>query len=406
MSETTRTFGKRGTVKHAPSAAGKPKEVVRGAAAPVFGHPMVQESTIAWQPVLIYGMLGLLVVIYIFERMFAFETDKSGAPSLFSIEAMGGASYNFIVGQGQWWRICLAPLLHSTLSHLIGNCVSLLLVGVVLEKTVGRAWTAALFVIGAIGGMTGSMLGNAHGVMTLGASGAIAGMVSALFVLSFLRRAKPEEQVAMRNTAVRIGALAVMPLVFGSIRSSAPVDNFAHLGGALAGAAGASFICLTWWAQRAKAGFTGLATLLAVAGLGTSIAASSEAMRRFPIYVERASHFIPIAEAPTNFDVGDAKSNDFLARYPADPRSHIMRGLYLARVKDLRAAELEFRKAWNLAIFIPDRSDARDLARSLLAVTMAEQGRKDAAKSLVAEMCKATSESDNRRVLDRAKLCD
>jgi rhomboid protease GluP len=409
MSDAIRTFGKRGTARETASVAGKPKEVARGAAAPVFGHPMIQESTGAWQPLFTYAMVGLLVLIYLLERKFAFEIGKSGAPNLLSIEAMGGASYNGVVGQGQWWRIFLAPLLHSTVSHLIGNCMSLLLVGMALEKTLGRRWTAALFVIGALGGVAGSLLGNRPNVMTVGASGAILGLVGALFVLSFLRRANPEEQQAMRRASILFGASAIIALVFGSVGSSGPVDNFAHLGGALAGAAGALFICLTWPAQRAQARFGGFAMLLALAGLGASIAASSAAIRQFPVYAERASHFIPPAEAPANLDVGAAKAADFLARYPADPRSHIMHGLALAGAKDLHAAQLEFSNALGLTIFVPDRRDVRDLAKSLLAAAMAAQGNRDAAKSLVAEMCKTpfeTSEYDSRRILNRAKLCD
>jgi hypothetical protein len=63
---------------------------------------MIRESTAAWQPILTYAMVALLVLIYLLERKFAFEIGKSGAPSLLSIEAMDN-------GGGYFSRRCSIP---------------------------------------------------------------------------------------------------------------------------------------------------------------------------------------------------------------------------------------------------------------------------------------------------------
>src|SRR6202035_3620020 len=87
------------------------------------------------------------------------------------------------------------------------------------------------------------LYGNMPGLPSVGASGAITGLVGALFVMSFNPYAETEQQHAMRKTALRFGVPALLPLAFGA---SGHVDYFAHAGGAIAGGALGMVICAVW----------------------------------------------------------------------------------------------------------------------------------------------------------------
>jgi hypothetical protein len=105
---------------------------------------------------------------------------------------------------------------------------------------IGRAWLLLIFVVSALGGVAGSLLGNPHGMPSVGASGAITGLIGALFVVSFHHRADPAEQRTTLVTSLRFGLPALLPLAFGA---SSHVDYFAHAGGAITGGAIGLAVC-------------------------------------------------------------------------------------------------------------------------------------------------------------------
>src|SRR5262249_59599907 len=106
-------------------------------------------------------------------------------------------------------------------------------VGRRLEPMIGRGWFLLIFVVSAIGGVAGSLYGNPSFISSVGASGAITGLLGALFVMSFNPYADVDQQRKMRKTALRFGVPALLPLAWGA---SGGVDYFGHAGGALAGA--------------------------------------------------------------------------------------------------------------------------------------------------------------------------
>src|SRR5262249_10754700 len=219
------------------------------------------------------------------------------------------------------WRVALAPLLPASAWHLGGNCFALFFVGVGLERMVGRGWFALIFMVSALGGVAGSIYGNPPDIVTVGASGAITGLIGALFVVSFHHRADPIEQRMMRRTSLRFGIPALLPLV---VAAAGNVDYFAHAGGAAAGAVLGLVLCAIWAADGARPDLGRLAGMAALIGLAASIGCAGIASTRYKAYAAEAAQYIPAAEIPTTFKAGAKRAADLVGRYPKDPRAHLI----------------------------------------------------------------------------------
>src|SRR5258706_13608934 len=89
-----------------------------------------------------------------------------------------GAShpYPFFV-QHQWWRLVTAMFLHGGLIHIGFNMMSLMQLGPALEVLYGSARYLFLYVVtGALGFMASALTGH----FSIGASGALLGLIGAM----------------------------------------------------------------------------------------------------------------------------------------------------------------------------------------------------------------------------------
>jgi rhomboid protease GluP len=154
-----------------------------------------------------------------------------------------GASYPFAtIGENRWETLVTACFLHSGVLHLSLNMLVFWMAAPLIERSVGSARMALLFLSA---GAFGNVLGVAHGWLartspvTVGASGAIAGVLAAALVLGW-------RQGGWRGALTQATARWLAFLVFLALLSwrlgGAVVDHTAHLGGALAGAV----IALGW----------------------------------------------------------------------------------------------------------------------------------------------------------------
>jgi rhomboid protease GluP len=406
----TKTFGRRGAAARIASPTFQPVRVTAAPAAVLDQDD--QPSTFEWAirdnkliadiPYLTVGLIFFLVLVFALERHFAFDIGRDGNLSVRSLIAFGAVSHDLVVGSGQWWRIALAPLLHASTSHIVGNSIALFFVGVRLEPTIGRGWFLLIFVVSALGGVTGSLFGNAHGLSSVGASGAITGLIGALFVMSFNPYADVDQQRAMRKTALRFGVPALLPLAFGA---SGGVDYFAHAGGAIAGGATGMIICVVWSADSIRPNHARLAGLIALAGFAGALLASGFAAVHYPAYAAEAGQYVRLAEIPANMRAGAQKSADLVARYPRDPISHLLRAVYFVDEHRLNDAEAELRSAIALAAADIAGGAIRMQAQGILAALLADQGRHTEAKTLAADSCRGPDSDPMKRILAKAGLC-
>ena len=124
--------------------------------------------------------------------------------------ALGGVSNRLVFQQGQIWRLFTAPWLHGNLAHLIGNSVVLVIVGMRLERLVRAPWFLAIYLASGVGGSLFSAVLNPGGPVSVGASGAIMGLLGASLVLSFHAAAKGR-RARLRWVSLRLLIPALLP---------------------------------------------------------------------------------------------------------------------------------------------------------------------------------------------------
>jgi membrane associated rhomboid family serine protease len=168
-------------------------------------------------------LIGLNVAAYLFE--IAGGTGGLNSPSASSINdfALRGVS----VANGEWYRLVTGGFLHESLyPHLAFNMLLLFFLGRLLEPALGTGRFLALYFTSLLAGSFGALLLTDPLVSTLGASGAIFGLIAAAFVIARGR--------GMNALAAQLGFLIVINLVFTF--GAAKISIGGHLGGLVAGA--------------------------------------------------------------------------------------------------------------------------------------------------------------------------
>ncbi|MCZ2524687.1 rhomboid family intramembrane serine protease [Streptomyces sp. NPDC059506] len=127
-------------------------------------------------------------------------------------------------GPGQWYRLLTAVFLHWEITHIGFNMLSLYWLGPQLEASLGRARFLALYLLSGLGGAALSFLLAPPNSASLGASGAIFGLLGATVVM--MRRMKYDLRPIM--------ILLALNLVFTFTWPN--IDWRAHIGGLVTGA--------------------------------------------------------------------------------------------------------------------------------------------------------------------------
>lgn len=121
-----------------------------------------------------------------------------------------------------------APLLHGSFTHLMMNCIAILMLGTLAGITYPRATPRALPVIWLTSGLGAWLMGE-PGTFHLGASGVTHGLMFFIFTLGLLRRDRAAIAAGMLAFAFYGGmVLTILPREAG-------VSWESHLGGAIGG---------------------------------------------------------------------------------------------------------------------------------------------------------------------------
>ena len=163
-----------------------------------------------------------------------------------------GAKLNRLINeQHQWWRFVTPMFVHINLLHLLVNMYSLWVVGPYVEKLYGSAKFVVFWVVTGIAGVVasyltvlgpGAQLGSVGRFLfktndfpSAGASGALFGLVGVLFVFGIKFRHELPEGF---KRAFGTGMLPIIVInLFIGYLGRGLIDNAAHLGGLVTGAA-------------------------------------------------------------------------------------------------------------------------------------------------------------------------
>ena len=142
-----------------------------------------------------------------------------------------GAMFGPLIANGEYWRLFTAMFLHIGLMHLLlFNGLGLLIFGQVVERIYGHVQFVIIYVLAGLAGSVASYLLNSIAVGA-GASGAIFGVLGALAAFFVARRNVLGEKGRQNLSGILI--IAAISLFFGF--ATAGIDNWAHMGGFVAG---------------------------------------------------------------------------------------------------------------------------------------------------------------------------
>jgi rhomboid protease GluP len=143
-----------------------------------------------------------------------------------------GSNYGPYTTAGDWWRPLTAMFIHSGVIHLAFNMWALASFGPVVERIYGSARYVLLYLVAGLAGGLASVAW-APAVHSLGASGAIFGILGALLATWFSTDAAIAREV-LRPLRASTLIFTAASLVFG-LTASGGIDNANHLGGLAAG---------------------------------------------------------------------------------------------------------------------------------------------------------------------------
>lgn len=136
--------------------------------------------------------------------------------------------FDLVRGLNQYWRYVTAMFLHGGLIHIGLNMMSLFQLGPVVEEIYGSARFLFIYVVtGAFGFFCSSFF--LHGHFSLGASGALLGLVGVLLALTYKRGGGFALQLRRQLITSTVILFAIG--IFGGFA----IDNWAHGGGLVAG---------------------------------------------------------------------------------------------------------------------------------------------------------------------------
>lgn len=169
------------------------------------------QSAISLMPQVTRAIIGANIAVYIAN----FVLGIAGAESFGMIPAM--------IAHGQWYRLLTAAFLHGGLLHIAFNMYALYFLGPDLERFFGRMRFAVIYFVAALGGGVASYYFSDINTVSVGASGAIFGLMAASIAVGHEVRGDIRQYVSLFAINVMIGFM------------SPGIDWRAHLGGAIAG---------------------------------------------------------------------------------------------------------------------------------------------------------------------------
>ncbi|MFZ9309831.1 MAG: rhomboid family intramembrane serine protease [Candidatus Nanopelagicales bacterium] len=151
-----------------------------------------------------------------------FLLDEAGSGDLF---IQFGVNQIAITEFGEYYRLITAMFIHGSIIHIAFNMLILFQFGSAIEEFIGSARFILLYFAAGIGGSVASFLFNNPFAFSVGASGAIFGLMGAYLMIG-RRMNYPTNQVV---------GLLVINIVLGFVLPN--IDWYGHFGGLVVGLA-------------------------------------------------------------------------------------------------------------------------------------------------------------------------
>ena len=163
-------------------------------------------------------LIALNVAFYIYTSVAGENFLNTGTNMLLQY-----GQVNALVFQGDYWRLFTSMFIHADIAHIVGNMLFLLIFGLRGEEMFSLPEYLSIYFLGGLTGNLISLLLLPLDTISVGASGAIFSMFGAAIIYA--------------RHSVRQSIIGAMIYVFFMLflSSGAGVNNFAHIGGLVAG---------------------------------------------------------------------------------------------------------------------------------------------------------------------------
>ncbi len=162
-------------------------------------------------------LLALNIIIYLVTSI------PEIGDQLFNV----GIGFNLLISEGEYWRLVTPMFLHASLLHLLFNMFSLFLFGPELEQIAGKARFLTIYLLAGLVGNIATYLMYDWNYMSVGASGAIYGILGAFGALVYYTR----------NALPQLKQIIVPIIVIGVIMTfiQSNINVTAHIAGLITG---------------------------------------------------------------------------------------------------------------------------------------------------------------------------
>ncbi len=208
-----------------PECVGQSPQRVVGRAQLFRGHDEVVAGK---------ALIGLNAVLFILTALTGGSFVNPSGP-LYERFVLFGP----FVTQGEWWRLVTGGFLHASVIHLGSNMLLLWFLAQELEPVLGKVRFTLVYAVSLVGGSLGVIVLSPISP-TLGASGAVFGLMGAMIVLQLRARHNPW------NSGI-VGLVLMNVLLTFTIPG---ISVGGHIGGLLAGALGGAIIQPLGWPQQ------------------------------------------------------------------------------------------------------------------------------------------------------------
>jgi membrane associated rhomboid family serine protease len=169
-------------------------------------------------PELTYGIIAVNLVAFL-AQMAAGGGLRGGGTVM-----QQGALFGPAVADGEVWRIVTGGFLHAGLLHIAFNMYFLYFLGQLLEPAIGKARFGLLYAVSLLGGSFGALFLRPD-ALTVGASGAVFGLLAAAILAARARGIDPMQSGLGLTLLLNLGITFVLP----------GISIGGHLGGLVAG---------------------------------------------------------------------------------------------------------------------------------------------------------------------------
>ena len=179
------------------------------------------------KPYITVGIIAINVIMYVVTAYLSYVYAKGNVfDSDTNVLILLGAKVNELIAEGQYYRLISCMFLHGGIVHLAVNMYSLYAIGPMVENVYGKAKYLAIYFIAGICSSIFSYIFSTN--VSIGASGAIFGLLGAVLVFAIKSKGKTG------NAFIKNILSVIFVNIF--IGMTLPnIDNFAHVGGLLGG---------------------------------------------------------------------------------------------------------------------------------------------------------------------------